>query len=77
MNATTDDATIAPTPNATATTAGTVPSALPITLSAPARRPRAIERPMTKSTLGPGMRMMATEATTKAATFSQGIMRTR
>ncbi len=75
MKATIDDATIAPTPNATASTAGIVPRAFPTTLSTPARRPRAIDRPMTNSTLGPGITMMTTDASTNANRCSHGIMR--
>ncbi|MBA8817682.1 hypothetical protein FHX48_002787 [Microbacterium halimionae] len=68
MNATTDEATIAPTPKATRSTAGKVPSALPSTLSTPTRRPKAMERPMTNSTLGPGMMMIRKAAVENAST---------
>src|SRR5690606_26482721 len=74
VNAIADDAMMAPTPKATANTAGIVPTVFPTTLSTPARRPRAIERPTTKSTLGPGTTMMTIEAIVKAARFSTGNM---
>ena len=77
MNATTEEATIAPTPNATAMTAGTVPSALPTTLSTPARRPSAIARPMTNNTLGPGITMITNDVSMNATRFSIGIMNER
>ena len=49
-----------------------MPIALPTTLSSPPRRPSASERPITNSTLGPGIRMSTTEAITNAHRFSTG-----
>ena len=71
---TTDWATSAPTPSATSVSSGSIPSALPTTLSTPARRPYAIDRPITNRMLGPGMRMSSTAAIVKAPRLASGTM---
>src|SRR5690348_2704751 len=74
VNTTTDCATRAPMPSATAAIAGSIPSALPTTLSRPPRLPSAIDRPSTNSTLGPGSMISSTDASTNASRLGTGTM---
>ena len=71
VKTTTDSATSAPTPSATATTIGSRPRVLPTTLHSPARRPSESERPMTNSTVGPGIRVSRTDARANVSSCSR------
>jgi hypothetical protein len=63
-----DRSTIAPTPNATATTCTHSPSSFPTTVSSAARRPTVSARLTVNSTLGPGMAIRTVTTATNAST---------
>src|SRR5688572_17968380 len=66
-----------PTPSATATAATKAPSELPSTLSRPPTLRSDSERPITNSTLGPGMRMIGIATSANASRLAAGIMPSR